>query len=69
MDCGGGAASNKVVVIGLQMEWALSATLAQGAVCCSINNLIGKVCCPVQDIVSSVKLEDARNECECVSFG
>ena len=55
MDCGGGAASNKVVVIGLQMEWTLSPTLVQGAVCCSINNLIGKVCCPVQDIVSSVK--------------
>ena len=42
MDCGGGAASSQVVVIGVQMEWALSPTLVQGTVRCNINELIGK---------------------------
>ena len=42
MDCGGGAASSQVVVIGVQMEWALPPTLVQGTVRCNINELIGK---------------------------
>lgn len=61
MDCGGGAASSKVVVIGVQMEWALLPTFAEGAVCCNINKLIGKVCCPVQDTISSVKQMQGMN--------
>lgn len=55
MDYGGGAASNKVVVIGVQMEWALLPTFVWGTVHCNINKLIGKACCLVQDTVPSVK--------------
>lgn len=55
MDCGGGAASNKVVVIGVQMEWTLLPNFVWGAMHCNINKLIGKACCPVQDTAPSVK--------------